>query len=253
MPSTSPPIACLLIHGLNGSPYDLADLAAYLAGSGVASESILLPGHGVDHRLAARFGWSDWAEAVRERFDRLAARYQHVALVGHSLGGALALHVAAHDRRVAGVATLCAPATLQLGLSPLVRAGRKLLPFVPLFREDISDRAERADYRRRKLSNWMAIAPVHSLLSALPALRAELGRIECPALVLASRHDHVVPARDGQYIFDTIGSTEKELVLLDRSWHVVTRDVERDTVARRVLGFISSLAGRLLTREGDAH
>jgi carboxylesterase len=242
MPDEETPIACLLVHGLNGGPHDMAELAAALEARGIATDNILLPGHAMHHRQAARFGWSDWVQAARERFDALAQRYSRVAIVGHSMGGALALYLAATDPRVAGLAALCAPIQLYAGLAPMVRAIHKLLPFFPLMSEDIRDPAERRAYRQTKRARFGAMAPVHSLLKALPTLRANLTRVRCPALIVAARNDHVVPARDGRVIFDAIGSSDKQFVVLDRSWHVVTRDLERDLVTARVVEFVERVA-----------
>jgi carboxylesterase len=245
MPSDSSraPLACLLVHGLNGSPHDLQDLAAHLRQFDIAAETLLLPGHDIHHRQAAHFGWGDWLHAVTTRFTELAQRHEHVAIVGHSLGGALALSVAAHEPRVAAIATLCAPAELHHGLSSIVGVGRHLTPYVPVFREDISDRLERRAYRRRKVTNWMPMAPLQTLLQALPILRTNLDAVTCPALIVAARRDHVVPMRDGVFLHKNIASTDKELIILDHSWHVVTRDVEREAVATHVTSFLLRVGG----------
>ena len=234
--------ACLLVHGLNGSPYDMKDLATHLQQHGIAAETVLLPGHDIHHRPAARFGWDDWLGAVRQRFDDLAQRHEKVTIVGHSLGGALAISVAAHDPRVAAIATLCAPMELYPGLHSLLNVSRHITPYFPIFREDISDRVERTTYRRRKVTNMIPIAPLRTLLRALPAVRVALTRITCPVLVIAARNDHVVPMRDGLFVYQHIGSPDKELVILDRSWHMVTRDVEREAVATNVTAFLLRVA-----------
>ncbi len=234
-------VACLLLHGLYGSPYDFKDFALHLQQHGIAPHNLALPGHDIHHRQAARFGWQDWLHAAAERFDQLAKRYRHVAVVGHSMGGALALALAARDRRVAGIATLCAPMELHRALPSLVRIGKHVIPYIPILSEDISDRAERRLYRQRKVSLWAPVAPIHTLLQALPRLRADLAHIACPALVVAARRDHVVPMRDSLFVHKHIGSAEKELVILERSWHVVMRDVERESVAARIMTFLERL------------
>ncbi|HKD74238.1 MAG TPA: alpha/beta fold hydrolase, partial [Ktedonobacterales bacterium] len=188
--------------------------------------------------------WQDWLHAAMERFDQLARRYHHVAVVGHSMGGALALTLAARDRRVAGIATLCAPAEMHPALPPLVRIGRHVVPYIPIISEDISDRVERRLYRQRKMAIWAPVAPIHTLMEALPRVRAELAQVICPALVVAARRDHVVPMRDGLFVHQNIGSADKELIILERSWHVVMRDVERENISTRILAFLDRLTHR---------
>jgi esterase/lipase len=47
----------------------------------------------------------------------------------------------------------------------------------------------------------------------------------------------VVPAQDGIDAYKLLGSREKDLLLLERSFHVVTKDLERDLVSARVSEF----------------
>ncbi len=238
-----PTLACLLVHGLNGSPYDFEDIAMHLQHHNIATDNILLPGHNIHHRIAAKYGWPDWLVALKERFDALSARYGRVAIVGHSMGGALALTLAAHDRRVTAIASLCAPVMLHPFMSSLADT-RMVVPYIPLIREDISERKERQSYRTHKVTQWAAVAPMQSLLKALPQLRRDVEQVSCPTLVLAARNDHVVPVRDGYYIYQHLASAEKKLVILNHSWHVVTRDIERHKVTDSVLTFLIGIRDR---------
>jgi carboxylesterase len=56
-------------------------------------------------------------------------------------------------------------------------------------------------------------------------------------------HDHVVPARDGREIYRLIGSCEKHLVTLHRSYHVIMKDHDRVEVFDKTLAFVLQHAG----------
>lgn len=58
------------------------------------------------------FSAAGWLEDLRFLVDEVAGPTGRIWLIGFGLGGALVLRVAADDRRVAGVATLAAPADL---------------------------------------------------------------------------------------------------------------------------------------------
>ncbi len=235
------PIACLLIHGLNGSPYDFHELELLLSRNNYVVENMLLPGHDIHHFEAIRFGWKDWYGAVQRHFEKLSLRHKQIVLIGHSMGGSLALKLAAQIPTIAGIVSLCAPTELHQSLYPIVRFGRYILPYFPILREDIRDSAERQHYRKHKITQWAAMAPLHTLLLALPELRADLPKIHCPALIIGARNDHVVPLRDAHYIYSHISSPDKDLIILNQSWHVVTRDVEQGVVESQVKAFLSHI------------
>jgi carboxylesterase len=230
-------VACLMIHGLARSPSDYTTLAADLAGRGALASAILLPGHGVPARQARKVGWPDWVAAVQQEFDRLADQREHVMIIGHSLGGMLALHLAARDPRVLGVVSLCAPIAVSPRTRRLVNILRHLWPYYYKATEDNGNPVTRRLYR----PHWVAWNPLYSLIKALPEVAAGLDRVTCPTLVLGARQDRVVPVTDAQFIFERIGSAEKSLVILDRSHHVVLLDVESGKATAAIDTFTTSL------------
>lgn len=234
--------ALLLVHGFNGEPQDMRELEEHAAARGFATRNLLLPGHCGSGRALARATWADWSGAVGRATEELLGSGLPVMLVGHSMGGALSLHEAARNPAVAGVAALCPPLRMFPGEVRFTAVCRSVLPYLPTLREDVYDREARQRYASRQSCRWTSVAAAHSLFSALPALRAELGAVRCPALVVAARRDHVVPVRDGIETYQRLGSDEKELLVLERSYHVVTKDVERGQVFARVLALAAHVA-----------
>ena len=98
-PAAKPVIGVLLVHGLNGSRNDFAEMETLLRSCGMMVVNTLLPGHGAHVRDLLAMGWEDWARAVREELQALKQQCDVVFLVGHSLGGALSLHIAAQRNR----------------------------------------------------------------------------------------------------------------------------------------------------------
>lgn len=231
-----PLIGVLLIHGLNGSRHDMRELAELLRSHGMIAENILLPGHGTQVRDMLPLGWDEWSVAVRNELSALRKQCDMVFLVGHSLGGALCLHTAAHEQ-VDGVITMCAPLHMYPWTRPLVHLARRLTPMLPTLREDVRDPEARRLYTR-DVYRWTPMAPVESMLRYLPRLREELPIITAPALIMVSSHDHVVPPRDGREIYRLIGSQEKHLVTFHRSYHVIMKDHDRKEVLEKTLAFI---------------
>ncbi len=226
----------LLVHGLNGSVRDMVEIEEVLSRNGLVTRNLLLPGHGSHVRHMLPLGWPEWSAAVRAAYQEMRQQGLRVFLVGHSLGGALCLHVAAHEE-VAGVVSMCAPISIRPWLRPLIRAGKYLWPLVPTVREDVRDPAARKRYTR-DVYRWTPMQPVESMMNYLPVLRTELPRISAPALIMVSDRDHVVSPRDGKVIYHLIGSREKHFVTFHHSYHVIMKDHDREEVFAKTEAFV---------------
>lgn len=242
MTTSQPRIGVLLVHGLNGSQKDFAEMEAQLLERDMVVINMLLPGHGSQIKEMLKSGWEDWSQAVIEELRALKQRCDVVFLVGHSLGGALSLHAAAHEE-VNGIISICAPLHMHPGLKVAVRLVKYVTPLLPTLREDVRDPVGRRRYRRDSY-RWTAMRPVESLLQFLPHLREELPQITAPALIMTSIHDHVVPARDGRDIYRRIGSREKHLVTFHHSYHVIMKDHDREELFAKTLAFIQLHASK---------
>ena len=223
----------------------MAEVRQMLLSHGILAESMLLPGHGSVVWDMIPLGWPEWSEAVFKELHELKQRCDIVFLIGHSLGGALCLHVAAHEA-VDGVVAICAPLYMYPWTLPAVRFARLFTPLLPTIREGVRDARAR---RRHTLGvyRWTPMSPVLSMLHFLPVLREELSQVTVPALVFASVHYHVVPVRDGREIYRLLASAEKSLVILHRSYHVVMKDFDREEVMQKTLNFVQSHARKRLS------
>lgn len=229
-------IGVLLVHGFAGNKNDLAEMETRLQQRGMITRNMALPGHGTTVRDLMTVGWKDWTKAVRAELHALKQNCDEVFLVGHSLGGALALHTAAYEE-VNGVVSMCAPIRMYPMTRFLVWAGKFFTPFAPSFGEDIHDREARHRYTHDGYA-WMPMRALESMMLYLPTLRAELARITAPALIMISTHDHVVPGRDGREIYRLIGSKDKHLITFYQSYHVIMKDRDREEVFARTIDFI---------------
>ena len=120
----------LLLHGFMGSPAELRPLGQALSAAGIEARGIALPGFGTDISRLGAVGMRDWIGAARTAWDELCARYEQTVLLGFSMGGARATHLAA--------AAEAKPDRLIL-LAPLSRLRDPRVLLLPLARHVVSD------------------------------------------------------------------------------------------------------------------
>jgi carboxylesterase len=213
-----------------------------LAAAGFPVRAVRLPGHGTSVDDLARTRWPDWFAAVEAEMNVLAAERARVAVVGVSMGALLALHLAVVRPAVA--ALVLAGTALGLGdrrvhLAPLIqrvpRLARRWALLPRAGRRDIADPVARAASFTYDATPLGAIV---ELLRLQRIVRGEVGRVTQPALLLHGRHDHTVPLVWLERLRRRLGSRWIETRILERSWHVVTLDHDRDEVGRLVVDFL---------------
>jgi carboxylesterase len=68
-------------------------------------------------------------------------------------------------------------------------------------------------------------------------VRARLGSVTAPTVILQAREDDMTSPRNASIVYDEISSEDKQLVLLDDCYHVITVDKQRDVVAESLSKF----------------
>lgn len=231
------PGGVLVVHGFTGNPQSMRGLAEAFAGAGFAVELPLLPGHGTTVEEMAQTGWSDWSAKVEEVYTDLAGRCAKVVVAGLSMGGTLAVWLAARHPELAGVVAINAAVgmgdqAMRQGLEDLLAQGVVTIPGVG---NDVADPdAHELAYDQ---------VPVRSLLSLGEAMAdLDLAAVSCPILIMSSPQDHVVPASAADQLAAGV-SGPVERLSLDRSFHVATLDYDRVELERAAVDFARRVCG----------
>lgn len=205
-------IVCLLIHGFAGSNVEMKPLALALEAEGFEVVHLTLPGHATSIDDFSRTFFPDWLAAAERACQQEIARGRRVVVIGHSLGGSLALHLAEHYD-LAGVVTLAAPVYLYRFFPPEAADWR--LPLIGLLKY-IRPRWPKApeDPVARQIAPWGGYAGVrllpqlHSFIQGLEPIQEALGQITEPLLILHARGDEIVPEGNALTIAGKVRSTE---------------------------------------------
>ena len=240
---------CLVLHGFAASPAEVRWLAEHLAGQGHTVCAPRLVGHGVTPQALVRTRWPDWYASVLDAYALLRANCRRVFVVGHSMGGLLALLLAS-DQPVDGVAALAVP----IQFHGSIRYAR----FINLFLRvtDQSDRTGfpdrlRAEQARRgepvigrvRYDAW----PTRSLVELLilsDRTRGRLPQVTAPLLLVNSRRDPTVALTCADLIAERAASDDVERQTLELSGHIITQDIEHAQVFAWVAAWVERLAGQ---------
>jgi carboxylesterase len=226
--------AVLLIHGFADTPQTLRELATYLSTQrGWTVRALLLPGHG---RTLAAFDSTSaraWLEAVDREYAVLRATYATVAIVGLSMGGALATLLAARDPDLKALVLLApylSPPARAERLAPLAGLIQLVIPYLAPGDKSASifDPVARAESRGlgatppQRIRDLVVVA--HDARLAAPQVRAA-------TLIVHSRTDYRIPnelAERHQALFSGAAVCEQRWV--EGCGHVITVDYGKERI-----------------------
>lgn len=228
-------IGCLLLHGFKSSPYEMHLLGEILNKEGYSVSIPLLPGHGTSPKDLSKCKWYDWFEASKNELFNLRKRCKKVFVIGLSMGGSLALHLAAHYQ-VEGVVALAPGLFLKNKFSKIVNHIKPLLRFISIpSKPDVKAKVEVITYKK------IPIRPVYELLKFFSHLINDLPEIYVPILIIYSKKDHVIDSKSATKIYDKISSKNKSILELKKSYHILTLDIEKEKVFSETSNFIKQL------------
>lgn len=222
----------LLIHGLLASPAELRAYGDYLVKQGYTVLGIRLKGHGTSPYALRDQRWEDWYGCVQRGFNILKAHCQGIFVAGFSTGGALALTLAAeHYPEMLGVIAVSVPLKFvnpAFMLVPLLHGANKLVGWVSAFegvKPFIENEPEHPTINYRN-TPVRALYELRLLIAQLDEL---LPQIDIPALILYGDEDPVVSANGAPLIMAKLGSTHKQIRIINSRRHGILMENIGDT------------------------
>lgn len=228
--------AVVLVHGAGGSHVHWPAALRRLPGATVYA--LDLPGHGRSEGEGRR-SIGAYRDVVRAFLE--AAGLERAVLVGHSMGGAIALEVALrYPQRLAGLVLVgsgarlrVAPALLQALREDYPRAVETLVQW--LFAESASEQARRAARRQLLEANPQVVYGDFLACDAFDVM-GELPRVETPTLVLCGTEDRMTPLKYSEYLAAHIPGARLEAI--PGGGHMVMLE-QSEPVAQAVAAFLA--------------
>lgn len=242
--------AILFVHGFNDTPRIWDEMIAeFHPDRGltipVHCVALRLPGFGSTFEAYSQSDSEQWIAAVRDELGKLRSTHKKVILVGHSLGGAIAIQsVVESPELVDGVALIAPANAVSNERSPLLStetwhriAGVLLIftqatesPFpIDVHRPESKSYAFRTPFTPRKI--------IDETYRLMRLNRDAASNWKMKSLIVIASADVVCDPSETQKFFDRIASAEKRLVVAEKSGHAIPLDYDASKVTTEIIRF----------------
>jgi len=223
-------IGVVLLHGFTATTAEVRLLADYLRGFGYTLAAPLLPGHGTQPAELNKTSWLDWYAAAEGAYLELRGKCTKVFVCGESMGALLALLVASRYPQVDGVIAV-APA-LQIRGIGLSRIMQYFVKFRP--KNQAEDNLPWKGYTVYPVRGLAQVAKLQIVV------QKELDNITQPLLVFMGGKDASIHPESGKIIIDAVRSSEKELIYMPDSPHVMLLAEDKEAIFQKIHEFIEA-------------
>ncbi len=231
----------MLIHGLSGSTADMQCIADKMVGAGYRVLNVSLPGHGTKPEALLSIKMQDWIDEVESQINTCA---QDVFIVGQSMGALLSLHCAEkYPDKIKGIALLSPAIRLYGGLNrlfmSLLYVYSMVLPIPDIYYTKVNG-ADIADPEEKKNYGAYNKIPLKTLVEFEHLRRLVLNKLDMvvvPVLMVYSINDHTIANDAVERIDRKIRSTIKNTVVLNKSFHVISVDMDKELVVSTIFEF----------------
>jgi acylglycerol lipase len=249
-----------VVHGLGDHSGKYAAVAKDLVRAGYAVLSHDAHGHGRSDGLRGHADSvmdyvDDAKRAIAEGDRRLPRRMAGLPrfLLGHSLGGAVAIHVVSKGEQTDWSGVILTAPAVSVYPKPILKLFAPVLatlaPLMPVQRLKFGKGKRK---RPNRVADPLVVrAPVrarlgYEVLKSCESIMREAGQFQAPVLVAHSKGDRVTDAQGSVRFTSMVGSCDKTLLLYDGKAHDLLADGERRKV---VVKDVVNWMGRRILRE----
>ena len=235
--------AVLIIHGLAGGTYDEEPLANYLQMNRKFDVfAFTLPGHDVkDKRKATMDAWMK--ESERQLETLINAGYKKIYIVGHSMGGVIATHLAKEYKEVKKL-VLVAPAFTSIASKEeggLITALFKIPDLVKAYSyNELLTRINKLPFSAEK-----------EFFKLIETYRNDIYSITIPTMFVHGTNDQVVPVKSSIDIFEKLDNNSKIILLIKDYYHDVFKGNKVESINKEIRDFLAKRNSKIKIEKID--
>ncbi|VVE80887.1 alpha/beta hydrolase [Pandoraea sputorum] len=250
--------AVLLLPGLSSTPLEMRPVAKALHRDGYTVSVPHIEGYGLGSPCTH---WREWIAAARAKYRELRDTHETVSLCGLSMGATLSLAVAEEEPDVTAISVLAVTLVYDGWTIPLAYPLLDLLYHLPfgnryryyekapfgLKNERLRARVEKSMSLHDASEIGSASLPIEHLYNArrLAAhVRNRLDRVTADCLIVHAVDDDTASPHNARIVYNGVSSEVKQKCLLGESYHILTMDNERETVADETRRFFRDAVAR---------
>lgn len=203
-------IGCLIFHGFAGDINDVFPLALELRELGYTVECPTLEGHGQGRHQLARSTRGDWLRSAEEAYKRLAMRADRIVVIGFSMGGLLAFHIATRY-----------PVSLLITLNTPYH-------YWDLREVAVNLRGSFRTHATRYLRSAVKI-PIRGMLQfhrLLAETKQLLQQVNCPYVLLQAKRDDTVQWVSAEHLAKSVSTEHPTIRYYEHSGHMLLHGSE---------------------------
>ena len=227
--------AILLIHGFVGGIYDYDDLPNLLeVKRNFDVYTFTLPGH--EKHIVKDVKYEEWIKAADSQIKFLLEHnYKEIYLIGHSMGGVIAAHLASIYPQVKKL-VLAAPAFRYFyfkdgkvnikGLNDTIKSMPEILK----------------EEGRSKVIERIQKTPISTMIEftkLVSKYEKDINNITCPILILHVLNDPVVPDESTNLVFNNVKSKTNILINIKNVTHDCFTQKRKEEVKDIIINFLT--------------
>jgi len=244
-PSREGSEAVLALHGYTGSPRDLRFIAERLGAAGFTVAVPRLPGAGTDLSDLSTTSRHDWFRRSYDAWLDLRSRYDRVSILGYSMGGLLALELAAHvmPKKLVLLAPAVKISQKTWGLMPMLSLIAPMLPELKTgWKPNPELDPQVLEFGRRY---WIRrdIRSAAQLYKLRGEIRRRFKKIHAPVMVVASKEDKSVPITVLKLLEERLPAGLDRTLIVSNCGHDLPQGADKNLIAEAVVDWLGLLSG----------
>ncbi|MCX7945186.1 MAG: alpha/beta fold hydrolase [Deltaproteobacteria bacterium] len=231
----------LLLHGFTGTPYEMRPVGEFLYHKGFTVLCPKLAGHGTTEEDLNKCRFYDWINSAERALGTLSREVKNVHVLGLSMGGLIAIKLAAVHKEIKKLIVIASPFYLKGGNALFVNACR-----VPIFRMLVRavKKPEPRDDRYKKI--WsknpsyrkVPTAASYEFYKLMQSAKKSIKDVRQSTMFIYSKSDRDVSIGNLSVMASMIGSRDVYILIVEKMGHLITLEDENIKVFEKIFEFI---------------